>query len=53
MVATHATVFSCSANFLNGRKCIYCGSFKVTKTARGYVKCGLSFEAEKLVQVAS
>lgn len=33
------TVFSCAANFLRGRKCISCGSFKVNKTARGYVKC--------------
>src|SRR6185436_16425530 len=22
-----------------GRKCVFCGSFKVIKTARGYVKC--------------
>jgi len=34
-----STVFSCAANFLRGRKCIFCGSFKVNKTARGYVKC--------------
>jgi transposase len=33
------TIFSCAANFLRGRKCIFCGSFKVNKTARGYVKC--------------
>ena len=33
------SVFSCAANFLRGRKCISCGSFKVNKTARGYVKC--------------
>ena len=31
--------FSCAANFLRGRKCIFCGSFKVLRTARGYVKC--------------
>ena len=33
------SVFGCAANFLKGRKCISCGSFKVNKTARGYVKC--------------
>lgn len=33
-------VFNCAANFLRGRKCIFCGSFKVCKTKRGYVKCG-------------
>src|SRR3989338_6569956 len=32
-------VFNCAANFLRGRKCIFCGSFKVCKTRRGYVKC--------------
>jgi len=32
-------VFNCAANFLRGRKCIFCGSFKVCKTKRGYVKC--------------
>src|SRR3989338_3609503 len=32
-------VFNCAANFLRGRKCIFCGSFKVSKTARGYVRC--------------
>jgi len=33
-------VFNCAANFLRGRKCIFCGSFQVCKTKRGYVKCG-------------
>ena len=32
-------VFNCAANFLRGRKCIFCGSFKVCKTKRGYVRC--------------
>ena len=31
--------FSCAANFLRGRKCIFCGSFKVYKTQRGYIRC--------------
>ncbi len=32
-------VFNYAANFLRGRKCIFCGSFRVCKTQRGYVKC--------------
>ena len=32
-------VFNCAANFLRGRKCIFCGSFRVCKTKRGYVRC--------------
>jgi transposase len=48
MVTTLNTVFSCSANFLNGRKCIYCGSFRVTKTARGYVKCNTCSKQKSL-----
>src|SRR3989344_7531095 len=39
MVTTRNNVFNCAANFLRGRKCILCGSFKVCKTRRGYVKC--------------
>jgi len=26
--------------FLTGRKCVFCGSYKVWKTKRGYIKCG-------------
>jgi len=48
MVTTLNTVFSCSANFLNGRKCVFCGSFKVNKTARGYVKCNLCSKQKSL-----
>ena len=40
MVTGQNNVFNCAANFLRGRKCVFCGSFKVCKTARGYVKCG-------------
>ena len=32
-------VFSCAADFMRGRKWVFCGSFKVNRTARGYVKC--------------
>ena len=39
MVTGVHTVFSCATNFLSGRKCIFCGSFKTVKTARSYVKC--------------
>ena len=39
MVTGKKNVFSCAANFLRGRKCVFCGSFRVNRTARGYVKC--------------
>ena len=39
MVTGKLSHFSCAANFLRGRKCVLCGSFKVIRTARGYVKC--------------
>jgi hypothetical protein len=39
MVAREKTHLSCAANFLRGRKCVFCGSFKVYRTARGYVRC--------------
>lgn len=32
-------IFGCAANFLRGKKCVSCGSFKVNRTSRGYVKC--------------
>src|SRR3989338_6543973 len=39
MVTARNNVFNCAANFLRGRKCIFCGSFKVYRTRRGYVGC--------------
>ena len=39
MVTGQKNVFNCAANFLRGRKCMFCGSFKVYKTKRGYVRC--------------
>ena len=39
MVTTRKNVFSCAANILRGKKCIFCGSFRVYKTKRSYVKC--------------
>src|SRR3989338_2198633 len=40
MVTRRNNVFSCAANFLRGRKCVFCGSFNVCRTTRGYVRCG-------------
>jgi transposase len=39
MVAWVSGVFACAANFERGRKCVYCGAFKINRTSRGYVKC--------------
>ena len=51
MVTGKRSHFSCAANFLRGRKCIYCGSFKVHKTARGYAKCGRCGKTKSLVRL--
>jgi transposase len=51
MVTGAHTVFSCSANFLNGRKCVFCGAFNTLKTARGYVKCGSCNKQKSLVKL--
>jgi transposase len=42
---------SCTANFLRGRKCLFCGSFKTNKTARGYVKCRRCYKQKSLSQL--
>jgi transposase len=39
MVTGQNRVFGCAANLLRGKKCVFCGSFKVNRTRRGYVKC--------------
>ena len=39
MAQGQKNVFSCAANFLRGKKCVFCGSFRVCKTKRGYVRC--------------
>jgi len=39
MVQGKKNVFSCVANFSRGRKCIFCGSFRICRTQRGYVRC--------------
>src|SRR5574341_934755 len=51
MVTMRNSVFNCAANFLRGRKCIFCGSFNVYKTRRGYVKCGKCNHQESLKQL--
>ena len=48
MVAGVSGVFSCAANIERGRKCASCGSFKVNRTARGYVKCRLCGRTKSL-----
>ena len=48
MVTGVHTVFSCATNFLNGRECFFCGSFKTVKTTRGYVKCMLCGKQKSL-----
>jgi hypothetical protein len=51
MVIASNSVFGCAANFLRGRKCIFCGSFKVYKTSRHYVhysQCGKTKSLTKL-----
>lgn len=39
MVTGSHRVFGCAANLLRGRKCVFCWSFRVNRTQRGYVKC--------------
>jgi len=43
--------FSCATNFLRGRKCIFCGSLKTNKTARGYAKCRQCLRQKSLKQL--
>lgn len=51
MVMQKKNVFSCEANFLRGRKCIFCGSFKLSKTQRGYLKCAKCKRQKSLNQL--
>ncbi len=39
MITGRKNVFGCAANFVRGKKCVFCGSFKVNRTKRGYVRC--------------
>ena len=51
MVTRQKNVFNCAANFLRGRKCIFCGSFRVCRTRRGYVKCNRCKRQKSLKQL--
>lgn len=48
MITVSNPVFSCAANFLRGRKCVFCGSFKTFRTARRYVKCSYCNKTKSL-----
>ena len=51
MVKARKNVFGCAANFLRGKKCVWCGSFRVNRTARGYVKCRTCHKQKSLKMV--
>ena len=51
MVIGKRSHFSCAANFLRGRKCIFCGSFRVHKTGRGYGKCSRCGKTKSLTRL--
>lgn len=51
MATARKNVFGCAANFLRGKKCVYCGSFKVSRTARGYIKCQLCKKQKSLKKI--
>lgn len=44
-------IYGCATNFLRGRKCVWCGSFRVNKTARGYVKCRVCTRQKSLKKI--
>ena len=51
MVTRQKNVFTCAANFLRGRKCVFCGSFRIYRTRRGYIKCGTCKRQKSLKQL--
>ena len=51
MVKRSINVLSCATNFLRGKKCLFCGSFKVNRTARGYVKCRSCLKQKSLKMI--
>lgn len=51
MVTGKSSHFACAANFLRGRKCVFCGSFRVLHTARGYVKCRRCGKSKSLAKL--
>lgn len=48
MVQRKTNIFSCATNFERGRKCVFCGSFQVSRTRRGYVKCSQCLHQKSL-----
>jgi len=51
MVTGKISHFACAANFLRGRKCVFCGSFRVLHTSRGYVKCRRCGKSKSLTKL--
>lgn len=51
MVTGQKSVFGCAANLVRGKKCVQCGSFKVNRTQRGYVKCRGCGQSKSLTRV--
>jgi transposase len=51
MVIGKTSHLSCAANFLRGRKCVFCGSFQTCRTHRGYVKCNRCHRQKSLRQL--
>ncbi len=43
--------FGCAANFLRGKECVWCGSFKVSRAVRGYVKCHVCTKQNSLKKI--
>ncbi len=53
MNTTRKNVFGCSVNYLNDRKCVFCGSFKTSRTARSYIKCAGCLRQKSLKKLRS
>jgi transposase len=51
MVIGKTSHLGCAANFLRGRKCIFCGSYKTCHTSRDYVKCNVCQRQKSLPQL--
>lgn len=51
MVIGKTSQLSCAANFLRGRKCIFCGSYATCRTHRSYVKCNHCRRQKSLKQL--
>lgn len=51
MVMGISRAFGCAANFERGRKCAFCGSFKINRTGRGYVKCRRCKRSKSLIRL--